>query len=230
MSQIEKFLKKKTKNILGLKETASLIIFFALLFSIIILDDSVFGAAGNYSISGSYTVTGFTVTLSGTASGNPYVGKCSDQHLSIDWDIDGNHTFDQDQDVPADTFNKVCSGGKGEDHNNGSFINASWSALYTYTQPGSYTILVKVYHGNSPGAEGSDAATYKINITVPGCTTNADCDDGSYCNGQETCVSGSCVPGTPVNCSLYNILGIATCDNNPDNNSFTWDWRAAFTS
>ncbi|NMB92275.1 MAG: hypothetical protein GYA31_01445 [Parcubacteria group bacterium] len=41
-------------------------------------------AGGAYSITGDYSISGFTVTLSGTASANPYVGKCNDQHLSID--------------------------------------------------------------------------------------------------------------------------------------------------
>ncbi len=33
------------------------------------------------------------------------------------------------------------------------------------------------------------------------CTGDLDCDDGLYCNGAETCVSGSCQPGTAVDCS-----------------------------
>lgn len=67
---------------------------------------------------------------------------------------------------------------------------------------------------------------------VPECTTNADCDDGKYCNGIETCDTntGTCQSGIPVDCSSYNIFGIATCTNDPDCNPFTWDWRAEFTS
>jgi hypothetical protein len=34
-----------------------------------------------------------------------------------------------------------------------------------------------------------------------GCTSDSDCNDGNACNGVETCVSGSCAAGTPVNCS-----------------------------
>jgi polyhydroxybutyrate depolymerase len=30
------------------------------------------------------------------------------------------------------------------------------------------------------------------------CATPADCDDGKYCNGTETCTSGACVAGTPA--------------------------------
>lgn len=36
------------------------------------------------------------------------------------------------------------------------------------------------------------------------CTTNPDCDDGLYCNGDETCEAGECQPGTPVDCSAWN--------------------------
>ncbi len=32
------------------------------------------------------------------------------------------------------------------------------------------------------------------------CTIDADCDDGSYCNGTERCVLGDCQPGSPPNC------------------------------
>ncbi len=42
--------------------------------------------------------------------------------------------------------------------------------------------------------------------TLPGgCTSDQDCDDGNYCNGDETCDAGTgeCQPGTPRDCSGY---------------------------
>jgi len=57
-----------------------------------------------------------------------------------------------------------------------------------------------------------------------------DCRDGLYCNGEETCSEGNCFSGTTVDCSIYNIPGIATCDNIPDDFHFTWDYRDIFTS
>lgn len=36
---------------------------------------------------------------------------------------------------------------------------------------------------------------------APECNTNPDCDDGLFCNGAETCVSGNCQAGTPSNCN-----------------------------
>jgi hypothetical protein len=61
-------------------------------------------------------------------------------------------------------------------------------------------------------------------------TNTTNCNDGLYCDGQETCVNAACIPGTAVDCSSNNICGIATCFNNPDLNLFTWDFRNPFTS
>jgi len=45
------------------------------------------------------------------------------------------------------------------------------------------------------------------------CTTNLDCDDGSYCNGDEACEAGECQPGTPVDCSwLSDQCNNGVCD------------------
>jgi len=57
------------------------------------------------------------------------------------------------------------------------------------------------------------------------------CDDGLFCNDGETCNgAGACTGGSARSCSANNIFGIATCDNNPDLISFTWDSRNPFTS
>ena len=61
-----------------------------------------------------------------------------------------------------------------------------------------------------------------------------ECDDGLYCNGQETCEDIGedvfCQAGTPVDCSSNNLESIETCFNDPDANPFTWDYFAGFTS
>ncbi len=62
-----------------------------------------------------------------------------------------------------------------------------------------------------------------------GCLTDPECDDGLFCNGAETCVTGTCQPGTAVNCddgvgctddscneatnSCDNVANDANCDN-----------------
>ncbi len=66
------------------------------------------------------------------------------------------------------------------------------------------------------------------------CTTETtlveDCNDGLYCNGEESCQDATCAEGTPVDCSGNDLAGIATCFNNPDNIDFTWDYFAGFIS
>jgi hypothetical protein len=56
------------------------------------------------------------------------------------------------------------------------------------------------------------------------CFENADCDDGLYCNGSETCVGGICQSGTAPNCNDDIPCTIDSCnedadscDNLPDN-------------
>jgi hypothetical protein len=61
-------------------------------------------------------------------------------------------------------------------------------------------------------------------------SSTGDCRDDKYCNGQETCSAGGCVPGTPVDCSEYNIEGISTCFYDPDARGETFDWRNPFVS
>ena len=38
------------------------------------------------------------------------------------------------------------------------------------------------------------------------CQSDTDCDDANPCNGVESCVTGGCAPGTPIDC------GSQTCD------------------
>ncbi|MEM7826921.1 MAG: hypothetical protein QXQ40_01710 [Candidatus Aenigmatarchaeota archaeon] len=55
------------------------------------------------------------------------------------------------------------------------------------------------------------------------------CDDGLYCTVNDACTSGTC-GGVARDCSSFNLPKIETCDNNPDNNPFTWDYFPGFTS
>ena len=50
----------------------------------------------------------------------------------------------------------------------------------------------------------------------PECTTAADCDDGLYCNGTESCVGSVCQPGEPVVCNDNISCTDDSCDENTD--------------
>jgi hypothetical protein len=43
------------------------------------------------------------------------------------------------------------------------------------------------------------------------CTTDANCDDGLFCNGAETCVSGTCTAGTALNCNDSVACTVDAC-------------------
>jgi hypothetical protein len=45
------------------------------------------------------------------------------------------------------------------------------------------------------------------------CSSHVECDDGLYCNGEETCdANGHCQPGTPVDCNDYIDCTVDACD------------------
>jgi hypothetical protein len=58
-----------------------------------------------------------------------------------------------------------------------------------------------------------DVAVLGVLPPVP-CSSNADCDDGLFCNGTETCASGLCADGTPVSCTSDDGVGCTdeVCD------------------
>jgi len=65
-------------------------------------------------------------------------------------------------------------------------------------------------------------------VGVTSCTTNADCNDGLFCNGAEVCGEDSvCHDGTPFDCSSANLAAIGTCGYTPDANPLTWDSATA---
>jgi hypothetical protein len=49
-----------------------------------------------------------------------------------------------------------------------------------------------------------------------GCTVNAECDDGLFCNGAETCVSSVCQAGTAPNCADAVACTTDACDEATD--------------
>ena len=49
-------------------------------------------------------------------------------------------------------------------------------------------------------------------VYVFGCSTNPQCDDGNACNGLETCVTGQCQTGTPLDCTDSNPCTTDSCN------------------
>ena len=51
---------------------------------------------------------------------------------------------------------------------------------------------------------------------VAPCATDADCDDGLFCNGNETCLAGGCAGGQPMDCDDGQACTIDSCDELAD--------------
>ena len=69
----------------------------------------------------------------------------------------------------------------------------------------------------SAGDAGPDASAAPADAAPPdaaaGCTGDPECGDGDACNGVETCASGECRAGTPVECDDGDACnGVETCD------------------
>ncbi len=106
--------------------------------------------------------------------------------------------------------------------------NNPLSAFDGLDAAGVWTITVY----DSVSADGGTLNTWSLHIdgvgsnpcSAPGCTTNAQCDDGVFCNGAETCAGGTCQAGTAVNCSDGVACtndscneATASCNNVPSN-------------
>ena len=57
----------------------------------------------------------------------------------------------------------------------------------------------------NPKKEGPDCPD-----CVSGCISDAECDDGLWCTGTESCVGGTCQDGTPVDCPVGTVCDEAT--------------------
>ena len=160
MQNIAKMSVLKTAN--AYVTLASMVVYLLAPMAMVLVPATTYATAG-YSISGSYTISGFVVSLLGTATGNPYTGQSDAQTMGVDWT--GACASASATEFAFDTITFV--GGTGPSQNNGTFTNATWSTSHDFLSAGTYPICVKVYHANFNGAEGSDAATFSATIIVP---------------------------------------------------------------
>jgi hypothetical protein len=69
--------------------------------------------------------------------------------------------------------------------NNGGNTEFGWTRINAAITPSSTPCSA-----TQTGDEENDSCT-----ATPDCTTDANCDDGLFCNGAETCIDGFCQPG-----------------------------------
>ena len=108
--------------------------------------------------------------------------------------------------------------------------------------PGAYTWYAGWYGNERDTSTGSNASNLWIadstnsghgneliafTFTVTGCTVDLDCDDGSFCNGNETCDgTGNCQAGTPVVCDD----GVGCTDDSCNETTDSCDYNANNTN
>ncbi|MFC1789777.1 PKD domain-containing protein, partial [Patescibacteria group bacterium] len=170
-------------------------------------------------------------------------GQCSGDEVQFTADVTGG--------TPPYTYQWFLG--------DGSAMSSEENPTYTYNTPATYPVEFWVYDnasnsdsqsydvvieycpycGNSilddgedcddGNTENGDGCSSDCTIELE-CEVDADCDDQLYCSGEETCIDNECVLGTTIVCSDYDILGIEICENDPDSNPFTWDFRDPFVS
>jgi hypothetical protein len=70
--------------------------------------------------------------------------------------------------------------------------------------------------GTAPNCDDSNQCTTDACLPASGCestpvTDGTPCADSTVCNGDETCQSGTCTPGAPLNCNDGNVCTLDTC-------------------
>ena len=104
-------------------------------------------------------------------------------------------------------------------------VNAAWTeATANVTAGSSVQFRLQVADGTA-GGDLVEAGVDDLVIcpTAPTCTLDADCDDGLYCNGAETCNAGTCQAGTPVTCDDGVACTVDSCNEASDSCDATPD-------
>jgi large repetitive protein len=177
-----------------LDKTASVAVAFAMIvtvFSGVIFSmPQMASAAAAYTVSGTSSVTGQVLSISGVSAANPQGGANGTQHMAVDWDTDKNASTTVWVEYPTSgglsSFSPSYFGGS---NNNATGFNATWSGSHDYTSTGSgtYNVKVIVYHGTTNGQDGSDLATMTFSVVIPPPVNNAPvAQNGSATTNEDT--------------------------------------------
>jgi cysteine-rich repeat protein len=114
-------------------------------------------------------------------------------------------------DIDGTMNGQIISCGEGA-VNHGAFVSCVAHLTNTWKKEG-------LINGQAKGAIQRCAASANIPpVSDTKCKIDADCDDGLYCNGTETCIDKACQPGIPVACADDGLFcnGVESCDEASD--------------
>jgi hypothetical protein len=122
-----------------------------ILFLAAFLPATVLAAQPTYAVSiTSQTVTGYHLDIAGNASGTPYAGQFSQHNVYVSWG-DGAESN-------TSTINFT---------DDGKNFTGTWSNDHDYSGSGTYSMTVKLYHGNVSGKDASADSIVIIPVVVP---------------------------------------------------------------
>jgi hypothetical protein len=84
------------------------------------------------------------------------------------------------------------------------------------------SVVILAACGTDPSHSPTDTATETAEDTTVDsvsdptddgrCTYDDQCQNGLFCDGAETCTSGACQPGTPIQCNDHDPCTLDSCD------------------
>lgn len=146
------------KSVNAVLTTAAMVVYLVAPLATLVPQATIAASPTYYISLTSQTIAPFAISLTGTASANPYVGQLSAQHVRVlNWG-DGSAQTEASFTVTNSTDNPKT-------------FTADWSATHTYATVGTYTITVAVCHTQCTGAEGADGSI-TVNAVIPPATLN----------------------------------------------------------
>ena len=151
-----------------------------------------------------------TITINVVANIPPVANAGQDQTITVNNNaqLDGSGSYDPDGVLIIYEWDFTGDGTY-------EYSGIEPNTTHNYTTTGIYTATLRVT--DNENVQAIDSAQITVNAPVQ-CTTDAECiaSDGLFCNGDETCVSGTCQAGTPRNCDDGDACTQDTCNEATD--------------
>ena len=122
-------------------------------------------------------------------------GFVADDNLVYGYPDDAIADYDDDGDGVGDFFSDNCPGhyNPGQEDEDGDGVGDACESATTSSSTTTSSTTTSIL---STTSSVSSSSTTTSVINPAGCASDIECDDGMFCNGAETCINGTCRPGT----------------------------------